>query len=320
MGERYVDYFARQKNIRACIFRLSTVYARPSEGNESGFVTHYVESVKRGWPISLPLQGQPVRDLLHVDDFSRACKAFIESSHEYGLYNLGGGRANSGTLREIIDTVARLIECEPVIDTESTMPAPVPLNYVSDLTRIRDELGWVPEIGNRTRPAQFGLTVEQAASLFLLAKGGRGLDSGLVRRACGTSNPEFALQPTTGAQVRYLNGRIKACAELSIGVRSGSVKELKAENIKRVVVRGTNWVGDAVMTVPALRALRRLLPDAHLTLATRSFAKGIFANADFIDDLLICDRASGLLGNVLAQAREWRSRRFDLASLVSECI
>lgn len=146
IGERYVEYFARQKDIRACIFRLSTVYARPSEGNEPGFVTHYVESVKRGWPISLPLQGQPVRDLLHVDDFSRACRAFIESSREYGLYNLGGGRANSASLREIIDTVARLIQCEPVIDAEASMPAPVPLNYVSDLTRIRDELGFVPEI------------------------------------------------------------------------------------------------------------------------------------------------------------------------------
>src|SRR5438445_637117 len=147
IGERYVDYYARQRNIRACIFRLSAVYARPSEGNESGFVTHYGESVKRGWPISLPLDGQPVRDILHVDDFSRACKSFIESSREYVLYNLGGGRDNSATLREIIDTVAGLIQCEPVIDRESKLPAPVPLNYISDLTRIREELGWVPEIG-----------------------------------------------------------------------------------------------------------------------------------------------------------------------------
>ena len=147
LGEHYVDYYARQRNIRACIFRLSTVYARPSEENEYGFVTHYVESVKRGLPISLPLDARPVRDILHVDDFSRACKSFIESSRDYGLYNLGGGRANSATLREIVETVARLIQCEPVIDTQSTMPAPVPLNYVSDLTRIRDELGWVPEIG-----------------------------------------------------------------------------------------------------------------------------------------------------------------------------
>jgi nucleoside-diphosphate-sugar epimerase len=146
IGERYVDYYARQRNIRACIFRLSTVYARPSDGNEYGFVTHYVESVKRGWPISLPLNGRPVRDILHVDDFSRACKAFIDSSSSFGLYNLGGGKANSATLREMIDTVAELIQCEPVIDQGSELPTPAPLNYISDLGHIREELGWVPEI------------------------------------------------------------------------------------------------------------------------------------------------------------------------------
>jgi nucleoside-diphosphate-sugar epimerase len=147
LGERYVDFYARQRNIRACIFRLSTVYARPSEGNQSGFVTHYVESIKRGWPIVLPLDGQPVRDILHVDDFSRACKSFIESSRDYGLYNLGGGRANARTLKELINTVAELIQCQPVIDAETIMASPVPVNYVSDLQRVRDELGWEPEIG-----------------------------------------------------------------------------------------------------------------------------------------------------------------------------
>jgi nucleoside-diphosphate-sugar epimerase len=147
MGESYVDYYASERNIRACIFRLSTVYARPSEDNEPGFVTHYVESVKRGWPIRLPLEGKLVRDILHVDDFSRACRAFIDSSLQRGLYNLGGGRENSTTLRGILDMVAAMIECEPVIDTESRLPAPVPLNYISDLSRAEAELGWQPEIG-----------------------------------------------------------------------------------------------------------------------------------------------------------------------------
>ena len=146
IGERYVDYYARQRGVRACIFRMSTVYARPSEGNEYGFVTHYVESVKRGRPIGLPLGGHPVRDILHVDDFSRACKAFIDSSNSYGLYNLGGG-TNSATLREIIETVARLIQLEPIIEEDDRLPHPVPVNYVSDLTRIREQLGWQPEIG-----------------------------------------------------------------------------------------------------------------------------------------------------------------------------
>jgi heptosyltransferase-2 len=88
-----------------------------------------------------------------------------------------------------------------------------------------------------------------------------------------------------------------------------------AESIKRVVVRGTNWVGDAVMTVPALRELRRVLPDARITLATRSWARGLFADADFIDDLLIYDRGARDMRAVVRQVREWRRQRFDLAVL-----
>lgn len=147
IGERYLEYYARERNVRACIFRMSAVYARPSEGNESGFVTHYVESVKHGWPIRLPLAGQPVRDLLHVDDFARACQAFIDSPQVYGLYNLGGGPRNSVTLREILNIVGGLIQIEPVISEDTSLPVPVPVNYVSDLTRIHEQLGWQPQIG-----------------------------------------------------------------------------------------------------------------------------------------------------------------------------
>ena len=88
---------------------------------------------------------------------------------------------------------------------------------------------------------------------------------------------------------------------------------LRAESIKRVVVRGTNWVGDSLMTVPALRALRQVLPDAHITLVTRPGAIGIFSEADFIDDQLIYDR-KGVL-SVVPQIREWRKREFHLALL-----
>lgn len=146
IAEQYVNYYAAQRGFRACIFRLSNVYARPSEGNENGFVTHYVESIKRRWPLRLPHDGQPVRDILHVDDFSRACRAFIDSQVTRGLYNLGGGRENAARLRDIVDKVAEMIQCTPLLD-ESVAPAPVPLNYISDLTHVRQELGWQPEIG-----------------------------------------------------------------------------------------------------------------------------------------------------------------------------
>ena len=87
----------------------------------------------------------------------------------------------------------------------------------------------------------------------------------------------------------------------------------QAEGIKRVVVRCTNWVGDSVMTVPALRALRRVLPRAHITLVTRPGAKGLFSETDFIDDVLVYDRKGAL--SVIPQIREWRRRKFDLALL-----
>ncbi len=88
---------------------------------------------------------------------------------------------------------------------------------------------------------------------------------------------------------------------------------VQAESIKRVVVRGTNWVGDSVMTVPALRALKRVLPDAKITLVTRPGNKGIFSEADYIDDLLIYDKKGAF--SVIPQIREWKRRDFNLAVL-----
>ena len=147
IGEHYVEYYACANGVRACIFRLSTVFARPSEDNAPGFVTHYVESVKNRRPIRLPAGVDPVRDILYVDDFSRACRAFIESNREFGLYNLGGGRLNAVSLRDILKRVGAMIDIEPIIQEDPAVPVPVPLRYVSDITRATDELGWRPWIG-----------------------------------------------------------------------------------------------------------------------------------------------------------------------------
>jgi heptosyltransferase II len=38
--------------------------------------------------------------------------------------------------------------------------------------------------------------------------------------------------------------------------------------VKRILIRGTNWLGDAVMTTPALLRLREKFPDAHIALLT----------------------------------------------------
>ncbi|MEO6392795.1 MAG: NAD(P)-dependent oxidoreductase, partial [Pyrinomonadaceae bacterium] len=147
IGERYVEYYAQTLGFRAAIFRLSTVYAPLTEGNEPGFVGNYVEAVKFGNPVRLPGAGEPRRDLLHVDDLAQACKAFIDAPVLLGTYNVGGGAANTLNLRELMHTIAEEMGCQEVIDEADPLPAPEPMNYVSDLTKIETELGWKPEIG-----------------------------------------------------------------------------------------------------------------------------------------------------------------------------
>ncbi len=146
IAERYVEFYARQNRFRSCIFRLSTVYAHASTGNTPNFVTNYADSINQGEPLRLPGNGTPRRDLLYVEDFSRACEAFIDSVIRYGLYNLGGGSQNAVSLRALVAKMEEVSGCQAVIDEENPLPVPVPMNYVSDLTLVRQELDWQPEI------------------------------------------------------------------------------------------------------------------------------------------------------------------------------
>jgi nucleoside-diphosphate-sugar epimerase len=147
IAERYVEYYAHERDFRSCIFRLSTVYAPPSEGNTPSFVGHYVDAVNKGEPLQLPGGGTPRRDIMHVDDLSRACSGFADSIIRHGLYNLGGGARNALTLRELVAKIEEVSGLQAVIDEESRLPAPSPLDYVSDLSLVTQELGWTAETG-----------------------------------------------------------------------------------------------------------------------------------------------------------------------------
>ena len=83
----------------------------------------------------------------------------------------------------------------------------------------------------------------------------------------------------------------------------------------RILVRGANWVGDAVMTLPALAALRGHFPQARLTVLTRPWAAGVYQAQAGVDQVLTYEpngRHRGLAG-ALSLIRELAS--FDLAIL-----
>lgn len=56
---------------------------------------------------------------------------------------------------------------------------------------------------------------------------------------------------------------------------------------ERILVRGVNWLGDAVMTTPALRRLRETFPSAHITLLSPVKLSGLWLVHPSIDAVLV---------------------------------
>jgi lipopolysaccharide heptosyltransferase II len=85
----------------------------------------------------------------------------------------------------------------------------------------------------------------------------------------------------------------------------------------RILVKEVNWLGDLVMSLPALRAIRRAWPQAHLAVLIKRELAGFFAGAAWLDEVIPYAVGSGFSG-IADRARivtGLRRRGFDLAVL-----
>ena len=80
----------------------------------------------------------------------------------------------------------------------------------------------------------------------------------------------------------------------------------------RILVRGTNWLGDAVMTTPALMRLREKYPDAHIALLTPEKLRDLWTNHPAVNETI--SFAAG--ENVLAVGKKLRTGKFDVALML----
>ncbi len=88
-------------------------------------------------------------------------------------------------------------------------------------------------------------------------------------------------------------------------------------NIQRILVRSANWVGDAIMTTPALHTIRKNFPHAQIILLAKPWVVPVFENSPDIDDIMVYaarDRHGGWDG-IWRLAGDIRRQRFDLAIL-----
>src|SRR5207247_728847 len=96
-----------------------------------------------------------------------------------------------------------------------------------------------------------------------------------------------------------------------------AVTPIDPGSIRRVLIRATNWIGDAVMVSPAVRALRAHFRGARIAIVAKSWVLETLTGDPFYDDLIEYDSAGAHrgLGGRLRLAAALRRERFDLAVL-----
>ncbi|MFQ5456462.1 MAG: lipopolysaccharide heptosyltransferase II [Nitrospirota bacterium] len=89
-------------------------------------------------------------------------------------------------------------------------------------------------------------------------------------------------------------------------------------DIRKILIRGTNWIGDTVMTTPALRAIKEYFPDARISILVRPLIGELLREFPYLDNILIYDNLNthrGLSGK-LRLIQEIKRERFDMAILL----
>jgi len=86
----------------------------------------------------------------------------------------------------------------------------------------------------------------------------------------------------------------------------------------KILIRATNWVGDAIIALPALRAVRGRFPEATIAIVARPYVADIYRGQEICDELIADDPKgahAGLSGRERL-AKELRARKFDVALLL----
>lgn len=94
------------------------------------------------------------------------------------------------------------------------------------------------------------------------------------------------------------------------------------KNPKKILIRGTNWIGDAVMTLPAVAAIRKTFPSAEIHMLAKPWVAEVYKLSPDIDRIFLFKEPGehqGIAGK-LKLASDLRRERFDLAIYLQNAI
>jgi len=142
VGDLYVQEYSHIYKMKTGVFRMSCTYGTRQFGFEDqGWVAWFIIATLLNKPITIYGNGKQVRDMLYVDDLVNAFNLFISSDLERGLFNIGGGPANTISLLEFLNELEMLIGKKPKVTFAGWRPSDQKV-YVTDTSKLENAFGW----------------------------------------------------------------------------------------------------------------------------------------------------------------------------------
>lgn len=151
-SELIIQEYADIYGVEAVIYRCGVItgpwqMGKVDQGVVALWVAKHLYNKKLKY-IGYGGEGKQVRDLLHIDDLYKLISIQIDDNNSsgYHVFNVGGGLANSLSLKELTQLCQQYteqkIEIEPVKENRA---GDIPI-YITDHQKVSDATGWVPSV------------------------------------------------------------------------------------------------------------------------------------------------------------------------------
>ncbi len=147
-ADQYVRDYSRIYGLSTVVFRMSCIYGPRQFGTEDqGWVAHFMIATRAGRPMTIYGDGKQVRDVLFIDDLIQAFSVALQDIKMVSgqVFNIGGGPANTLSLLELLEWLAKKSHKEIQYSFEDWRPGDQKV-YVSNIDQARDVLHWTPSV------------------------------------------------------------------------------------------------------------------------------------------------------------------------------
>jgi heptosyltransferase-2 len=99
-----------------------------------------------------------------------------------------------------------------------------------------------------------------------------------------------------------------------------SKHKLPKAGLDKILIRGTNWIGDAVMTLPAIASVRAAYPRAHMAILAKPAVTDIYRLFTAADEIIPYEKKFDTPFGVFRLAYALKQKKYDAAILLQNAI